>query len=320
MAIRRPLFFLHAVGAALFVVGAVSAVAWQRENLLFARSSASGERLVIECSGDAACPAGMYCGAEGVCRDPFACPAFLDARWRNGTDMTAGGVFSEIRNGKYLSLVQPASLWGRYVRRYWTLRATGGPAGTHSYERVVLKRFSEPMNALAGHLRVNLSRVQHYFSCTGCLASSPIMLLGGYNSALWPADGTWVRDLTVGATQQIVPVGVTPTPYPMLGGVAYQHNNFGVGNPSLFPLSQPQTWPDRMVDIQWYITPGGDMYMRVDGQQWVKTSIPSSVVPPKERHLYGVALGWVSSSSGGSVDIEQLQLYPLSCKTASDRE
>lgn len=312
LSLPRSVKGLALFGALALLVGGALYGAPQR--LAVTQNASSAKSFDIECSTDAGCPAGQYCSEEGVCRSPFACPAFLDARWTNGTDFTARGAFSDISNGEYLSLVPAGtSRLPSFLRRSWLLRVTGGPAGQHTYERALLRKLPEPMTAFAGRLRVNLSRVEPYFSCAQCSASAPVMLVGGYNSPSWPATNTWTRDLTVGATTRQEPPGVTPPPYPIIGGAAYRHENFGVGNPALYPLGKPQTWPDRMVDVDWYVTPAGNMYMRVDGQQWVHVSIPSSTVPPKERRLYGIALGWISSYSGGSVDIERFRLYPLSC-------
>lgn len=315
------LWSLRSGGVLLLVSVAFGAVLWRHDDIGFSQGSASTALVDIQCSSDAACPSGMFCSTEEVCRAPFSCPMLLSARWRNGTDLTAGGVLPDIRNGEYLSLVPLSSSrsWFSFSRS-WALRVTGGPAGEHTYERVLMKRFAQPITAFAGRMRANLSKVEPYFTCSGCSANAPVMLVGGYNSSQWPADGTWTRDLTVGATARQNPIGVTPPPYPVFGGAAYHHDNLNVGNTQVFPLGQPLQWPDRMVDIDWYVTPAGNMYMRADGQSWVRVSVPTSTVPVKERRIYGVALGWVSSQSGGSIDIERFQLYPLECATKPSQD
>jgi len=242
---------------------------------------------------------------NGRCQNAFACTPFVNAIWKTPNDLLAGGAFDEARNPEFMQLVPLAGIG---VRKQYALRIFGGPTGEHSFERVVLKYFNPIRKVWGGSILVNLSKTieEENNSVPG------IALLGGYTSKLWPASGTgnWWRDFVAGPLHV-----VSPIPSPRAFGVsAYWHNaTYPALIPALAPPDAVNGWPDRFIKLEWYITPSYNVFARIDGREWVPVTSVNQDAPDAWHQFRGFAAGWVSSYSGGSIDIKEVKLYDNSC-------
>ena len=267
-----------------------------------------------QCSTDSQCAGGQMC-YSGQCKSVFDCKPFVNANWSAGTDdLLARGSFTEVRGKDFLSIVPVQN-----SRKEGALRVQGGPAGEHTYERVLLKKFKEPLEIWGGSMLVNLSNMKFWFDCENCFSASSMAIAGGYSSNSWPANGTWVRDFVVGLTGLGRPDNYINRREALrtFSFSSYQHTNFIIFDPRFYlPDSRPE-WPNRFVKLDWFFSQSHNLYARVDNQPWVRV-IPNPPNPPEYGVFYGTAIGWVSSYSSGSIDFKQVKFYDSSCLTAAN--
>jgi hypothetical protein len=266
-----------------------------------------------QCSTDSQCGGGQMC-YSGQCKSIFECKPFVDARWQAGSDdVLAQGSFTEARNKDFLSVV-PVKIQNN--QKEGVLRVQGGPAGEHTYERVLLKKFDEPLEVWGGSMLVNLKNMRFWFNCEDCFTNSSMAIVGGYTSESWPDTGTWTRDFVVGLTGLKRPLSYPDkrTAERTFSFSSYTHNNFIIYDSRFYIPDSLFEWPNRFVKLEWFFSQSRRLYARVDNQPWVQT-IEYPPDPPENGVFYGAAIGWVSSYSGGSIDFKQVKLYDGSCLT-----
>ena len=262
------------------------------------------------CSTDSQCGGGQMC-YSGQCKSIFECKPFVDARWQRGDGPDAKGIF-EVKNPEYLSVV-PAGL--STSSKLSAVRFTGGPLGTHTYERAIIKKFKEPKEVWGGTIYANFKNVAYGEGFSEKLA----VFAGGYTDLLWPqsGSGTWWRDF--GATAAF---GPTVEPYDPnakwtygIGMAAYEHNAAGPGFfiEGMRPQGTSGGWPDRFLKIQWQYTQSHELYAQVEGRPWVRIPFRPANPDPSLFKFKGFAAGWISAYAGGSLDIRSVQLYDDSC-------
>ena len=258
----------------------------------------------IECSTDSQCGGGQMC-YSGQCKSIFECKPFVDAEWKPGDDPSANGIF-EVRNPEYVSIAPIIS-----KSKPTSVRFTGGQVGTHTYERVVLKRFEQPKEVWGGVVEINAKNIQHYPN------AEPVIFLGGYTDSLWPqsGSGTWWRDLTLDVTNNAYVPNSKPGRKYGVSSNAFWHDASGP-NVVYAPFTVTDTqngWPDRFIKVEWYLTPQHKFFMRVDGKQWTEANSNPNPASPEYYKFKGFAAGWVSARSGGSLDIKSIKLHDTSC-------
>lgn len=261
----------------------------------------------IECSTDGQCPGGQMC-YSGQCKSVFECKPFVNAKWKVGDDPSANGVF-EIRNPEYVSVVPVLTRSNSNTPT--SVRFAGGAVGTHTYERVILKKFDQPKEIWGGVVEINAKNIQHYPS------SDPVIFLGGYTDPAWPqsGSGTWWRDLTADVTNNAFVPNSKPGRKYGVSSNTFFHDASGP-NTVYSPFVVTDTsngWPDRFIKVEWYFTPQHKFYMRVDGKQWAETISNPNPASPEYYKFKGFATGWVSARSGGSLDIKSVKLHDASC-------
>jgi len=209
------------------------------------------------------------------------CDPFFKAVWSDDGDILAG----EFDSSKYPSHVSVVPSSEGYA-----LQATGD-LGIHRYERVVRENLGS-LQTWGGSVSVNLKDLAHY--------SYPedMVFVGGYE---YPGDWS-TRDFAIAADMY------NGRPYIYVMGY---HNNdqarrFGI---EYFSVSDAITsWPDRYITIKWYFTPSYNLFVSVDGSEWRETVIGSHKVNHEE-----IAIGWISSYSGGNVKVNNVELYNETC-------
>ena len=262
----------------------------------------------IGCTTDSQCPGGQMC-YSGQCKSIFECKPFVDAKWQANDDPSAKEVF-EVKNPEYVSVVPATSLnASRSDSR--AVRFSGGPLGTHTFERVIFKKFDQPKEIWGGVVEVNPKNLQHYPN------AEPVVFLGGYTDTLWPqsGSGTWWRDMTIDFTNN----GYVPSSKPgRKAGVssnAFWHDASGpnVIYAPFWILDAVNGWQDRYIKVEWYLTQQHKFFMRVDGKQWTEANSNPNPASPEYYKFKGFAAGWVSARSAGSLDIRSVKLHDASC-------
>ncbi len=277
--------------------------------------SANGDKVAIkrqptiECSIDSQCGGGQMCYG-GQCKSIFECKPFVDARWQKGDGPDAKGIF-EVKNPEYISIVPIYSRTSKMA----AVRFTGGPLGTHTYERAIIKQFKTQKEIWGGIIYANFKNLVYGEGQAEKLA----VFAGGYTDILWPqsGSGTWWRDF--GATAAFGPIVEPYDPNAKwtygIGMAAYYHNAAGPGNfiEGMRPQGTSGGWPDKFLKIQWQYTQAHELYAQVEGRPWVRIPFKPANPDPSLFKFRGFAAGWISSFAGGYLDIRSVQLFDDSC-------
>ena len=261
------------------------------------------------CNTDSQCPGGQMC-YSGQCKSIFECKPFVDARWQRGDGPDARGTF-EVKNPEYINVVP---LYSR-ASKMASVRFTGGPLGTHTYERAIIKQFTTPKEIWGGVIYANFKNLAYGEG----QAEKLTVFAGGYTDPLWPqsGSGTWWRDF--GATAAFGPIVEPYDPNAKftygIGMAAYYHNAAGPGNfiEEMRPQGTSGGWPDKFIKIQWQYTQAHELYAQVEGRPWVRIPFKPANPDPSLFQFKGFAAGWISSYAGGFLDIRSIQLYDDSC-------
>ncbi len=260
-----------------------------------------------QCSTDNQCGGGQMC-YSGQCKSIFECKPFVNAKWQKGDSPDLNGTF-EVRNPEYVSMVPIGS--GITTSDSQAVRFSGGSLGTHTFERVILKKFDQPKEVWGGVIEVNPKNIQHYVN------GNPVVFLGGYTDTIWPesGSGTWWRDLTADFTNDAYVPASKPGKKSGVSSNAFYHD---ASAPNLvytpfWILDAKKGWQDRFVKVEWYFTPQHKFYMRVDGKEWTQANANINPASPEYYKFKGFSVGWVSARSGGSLDIRSVRLHDSSC-------
>jgi hypothetical protein len=251
----------------------------------------------------------IFAGYFGRSDCSFPPEWIMNAFWSSSLDVLAGGAFDRVfdnYSGSYLNVEQDS--FGDYV-----LRAPG-QLGVHDYDRTVEKQFSPKRLVWGGEMEVNLYNLTHHIYPVDAI------LVGGYETT----EDT-KRDFVIGATYYQTPyMGATPD-FEDEGAFIYMnafHNNNHplVHNVELEFLTNstrskmfkipdygefPNPWPDRYIKIEWFTTEDYKVFGRVDEGEWKETFS----APLHYTDFEAIRFGWVSSFSGGNIDIRNITLY-----------
>lgn len=274
----------------IIIIAGVVCVAW------FVRGDYSSASLPdgSACVSDDDCTDGSMCYSN-VCRSIFACKPKLNAAWSSADTPDLNGKFM-VRNPEYVSMVSVSG------SSEYAVRFSGGLPEVHTYERVLLKNFLSPRKVWGGTMMVNFSNIVY------SSASGNVVFLGGYTDAQWPEDGYWLRDLTVNASRQDYNY---EEPKRFLKALGHYHNTAGGATYfSLHPAGAPNQWPNSFLPVQWYFTQLNRLYVRIDTGPWVRV-LTFENGPEENRWFTGFAFGWVSSDSGGSVDVSGVSIHEM---------
>lgn len=212
----------------------------------------------------------------------FKCAPFFNAAWSNSSGVLSN--FDWNNYPDYLSVVNNSNNY--YLQTF-------GDSGVHRFNRADVKNL-ENLDAWGGTVYVNLKDVVHYSY------PSDLVFLGGYNAD--PRTMIWQRDLGIAAYLSGGKYYIYMKPY-------YHNCYAGASTSQMFLVSNANTgWPDRFIKIDWYFTSNHNFYGRVDNSAW--KLVPGGT---SYTNFSNVAIGWVSSYSGGNVKFKNLLLYDSNC-------
>ena len=233
---------------------------------------------------------------------------FMVANWSETGGLLANNAFDRLFSpsaANYMSVIPVA---GGYALK------SEGIYGIHAYNRTVVKEFSEPKQGWGGRLFVNLHDLNHHYNPTD------LAFIGGYTGL-----STTTRNFVIGA--MFYPFDFYEAPeWSGIGAYiylkAFHNSNRGLSGvlhqdtrAKMFLVEDantdnfPTPWPDRFIEIEWFLTPSHNLFARVDGSEW-KQAIEGHANYADFQRLDA---GWVSSLSGGNVLLKDVELYNETC-------